>query len=47
VSVQYKVSLIRIRDAASVDGSLFTLNAKHLDDFAENLTYFEWYRQKS
>jgi hypothetical protein len=34
VSVQYEVSLIRIRDAASVDGSLVTLNAKHLDDFA-------------
>jgi hypothetical protein len=46
VSVQYEVSLIRIRDAASVDGSLVTLNAKHLDDFAENLTYFEWYRQE-
>lgn len=34
MTVQHEVPLIRIRDAASVAGSLVSLNVKHLDDFA-------------
>lgn len=34
MSVQYEVSLVRMRDASLVTGSLVTLTAKHLDDFA-------------
>jgi hypothetical protein len=34
VSFQHEVPLIRIRDAASVLGSLVPLATKHLDDFA-------------
>lgn len=33
MSVQFEVPLIRVRDAASVIGSLVTLTTKHLDDF--------------
>jgi hypothetical protein len=33
LSVQFEVPLIRVRDAASVIGSLVTLTTKHLDDF--------------
>jgi hypothetical protein len=33
VSVQFEVQLIRVRDAASIVGSLVTLTTKHLHDF--------------
>jgi hypothetical protein len=33
LSVQFEVPLIRVRDVASVIGSLVTLTTKHLDDF--------------
>ena len=33
MSVQFEVQLIRVRDAASIVGSLVTLSTKHLDDF--------------
>lgn len=33
MSVQFEVPLIRVRDSASIIGTLVTLNIKHLNDF--------------